>query len=76
MRWVVRVVSILYFRARCHGLRHVPAEGGILLVGNHQSFMDPMIGTMGLPRESCYMARDSLFKNPLFARVMTSVSCR
>jgi len=48
----------------------VPTEGGVLLVCNHQSFMDPVLATMALPREGNYMARDTLFSYPFFGRLI------
>lgn len=43
-----------------------------MLAGNHQSFFDPILVTLSLPRECSYMARDSLFRNPLFRRFIES----
>jgi 1-acyl-sn-glycerol-3-phosphate acyltransferase len=45
-----------------------------LLVSNHQSFFDPVLVTMALPREGNYMARHSLFANPVFERLITSLN--
>lgn len=58
------------FRGRAFGVAKVPVDGGVLLVSNHQSFLDPMLVTLGLPRECSYMARDTLFAKPAFARVI------
>ena len=65
---------MFYFKTRCHGTYRVPRRGGVLLVSNHQSFMDPIMATMALPRECSYMARDSLFSNPLFGWLIRSVN--
>jgi len=62
---------VLLLRVRVYGQRHVPERGGVLLVSNHQSFMDPVLVTMGLPREGNYMARDTLFGNPWFRWLIT-----
>lgn len=43
----------------------VPVTGGVLLICNHQSFADPVLATVELPRECHFMARDSLFRGPL-----------
>lgn len=69
-RFWCQVFCAMYFKARCFGLHNVPASGGTLLVCNHQSFMDPVLATMALHREGNYMARESLFHNPFFKRLI------
>jgi 1-acyl-sn-glycerol-3-phosphate acyltransferase len=44
------------------------------LVSNHQSFFDPLLVGYGLNREVDYMARDTLFKNFLFGKLIRSVN--
>ena len=48
------------FRGRAYGAENVPLDGGVLLLSNHQSFLDPMLATLALPRECNYMARHTL----------------
>lgn len=73
-RAICQWVCVLYFRTRVFGLRNVPNRGGVMLICNHQSFMDPILATMALPREGSYMARDSLFRNRYFARFIESLN--
>ena len=61
----VRLVLGLFFRARAYGQHNLPREGGGLLLSNHQSFLDPVLVGAGMPRLLTYMARDTLFRNPL-----------
>lgn len=56
-----QLVFIFLFRGRVFGTRRVPRHGGVLLVSNHQSFLDPVLATFALPRECNYMARATLF---------------
>lgn len=81
MRWRWRAArftmwwwTTLYLRARVYGRRHVPSEGGVLLVSNHQCWIDPALVGMGLDRECHYMARDTLFVKPAFARLIRSMN--
>ncbi len=69
-----QVGMVLGFRYRVWGKEHVPPRGGALLVSNHQSFFDPVLVAVGLPRQVHYMARDTLFRNPLFARLISSLN--
>ena len=43
-----------------------------MYICNHQSFLDPILMSLGLCRPMNYMTRDSLFRNPLFGRVIRS----
>jgi 1-acyl-sn-glycerol-3-phosphate acyltransferase len=73
-RFFARWHAVLQFKARVLGVRNVPVEGPIVLVCNHQSFMDPVLASMALPRESCYMARESLWGNRFFAWLIESLN--
>jgi len=69
-RFLCQVFCGLYLKTRVFGLPNVPRHGGVLLVANHQSFMDPVLSTMALHREGDFMARDSLFGNPHFKNLI------
>ena len=71
LRLVAQGIYIGLCRGRVFGTRNVPREGGVLLVSNHQSFLDPVLATLAIPRECNYMARDTLFEPPLLRRVIT-----
>ncbi len=66
--------SILVFRIRTFGRHHVPPAGGVLILSNHQSYVDPPLVGCGLARVCHFMARDSLFRNPLFSRIISAVN--
>jgi len=65
---------VLAFRYRVWGREHVPRTGGALLVSNHQSFFDPVLVAVGLPRQVHYMARQSLFQNRVFRWLILSLN--
>lgn len=75
LRWLVyklcHVVATLsmgiFFPVRVTGARCVPKTGRILVVGNHQSFLDPVVLGMTLPRKPQYIARATLFRFGPFA---------
>lgn len=57
----------LAYRYRQWGSRRVPERGPVLLVANHQSFLDPvLLGIAGHHRPFYAMARATLFRYPLF----------
>jgi len=74
LRYLCQIFFVLFFRGRVFGLHNVPRTGPVLLACNHQSFFDPISSTLALHREGNYMARDTLFLNPLFKRLITSVN--
>jgi len=74
MRFLAQWVMVIYFRGRVFGLKNVPASGPVVLACNHQSFFDPVSTTLALYREGSYMARDSLFRNPVFKRLIESLN--
>jgi len=65
---------ILLLGGRAWGHRHVPRRGGVLLVSNHQSYLDPMLATLALPRQCSYMARESLFRVRTFRVLIGSLN--
>jgi 1-acyl-sn-glycerol-3-phosphate acyltransferase len=54
--------GILLFSIRCRGREHIPAEGGVLVCSNHQSFFDPVLVGLGFHRRMNYLARKTLFR--------------
>lgn len=74
-RWWSRLFFRVFFRGRTYGLEHAPATGGVLVASNHQSFLDPVLAALALPREAHFMGRDSLFRNGAFRRLIESLNC-
>jgi 1-acyl-sn-glycerol-3-phosphate acyltransferase len=69
----------LYFRVYHRGaIRHrerMPLEGGVILAGNHVSFLDPPLFGAACTREAFYMARDTLFRHPTANWLLRSWNC-
>lgn len=65
LRSILVVAFLLWTRIRHMHPERVPREGPLLLVANHQSFLDPpAIGCGAGYRHLDYIARVGLFKNP------------
>jgi len=60
-----RAVANCFWKFRVFGLENIPRTGGVLLASNHQSFLDPVLVAMVLSREMHFMARRTLFRNPV-----------
>ena len=65
-RFVARLATTLAWDLKVYGRHNVPAKGGVLLVSNHQSFLDPILIALHLDRPMSFMARHGLFTNPHF----------
>jgi len=75
--WLVRAVFQpffhIYFRLSRIGREHIPAEGPVIIVSNHRSFLDPfVIGTMAR-RPMYYVAKREMFKGRLRSWVLSSL---
>ena len=73
LKRVLQLVAILGYRVRHSGLHHIPPEGGVLVVSNHQSHFDPPLVGIGCPRRMNYVARDTLFRFAPLGWLLSSV---
>ena len=65
LQMMMRVVFAVWFRYQTKGHEIVPAEGGGLLVSNHESHLDPLLAGLPFSRPVSYVVRESLWKVPL-----------
>lgn len=67
LKWsVVSPVLHTYFRAKIYGAKKVPMTGGLIAVSNHASYFDPPILSNCVGRPVAFMAKEELFKIPVF----------
>lgn len=76
----VNILMKLLYRARAFGAEKVPATGPVLLVANHQSYLDPpLVGIKVRQRHLDFIARLGLFTSPALdwlLRTLNSVPIR
>lgn len=70
---LVGIGLTLLYRTRYFGRENLPSRGPALVVCNHQSHLDPPLIGAGSPQQLYFMARKSLFANPLFGRFIRSI---
>jgi 1-acyl-sn-glycerol-3-phosphate acyltransferase len=58
---------------RYEGRRNVPRKGPVLLLANHESFFDPPAVGIATARRVYFLARKTLFRNPLFGALLRSL---
>jgi 1-acyl-sn-glycerol-3-phosphate acyltransferase len=72
--WLLcRILGVAFFRIRVRGREQVPAQGGALILSNHQSHMDPVLIGLACDRRLNFLARQSLFRFSLLRRLIESL---
>jgi 1-acyl-sn-glycerol-3-phosphate acyltransferase len=72
-RVVARVLLVWAFGIRVYHRDRLPKSGGVLVVCNHQSYLDPILAAVGMSRAFHPMARESLFRPAPFAWIIRSL---
>ena len=62
------------FRGQTIGISNLPKEGGVVVVSNHGSHLDPPILGHALGRPVAFMAKSELFKIPILSSIISA--CR
>jgi 1-acyl-sn-glycerol-3-phosphate acyltransferase len=69
-RLLLRIYLALWHRLVVENAAAIPAQGGFLLVCNHQSFLDIPILSVAVPRHVAFVARESLARSRVLAFLM------
>lgn len=65
----------IFFRFKIDGIEKVPQKGGVIVVSNHISHLDPLvIGAAIRHRQATFMAKRGLFKIPLIGAFVKTFS--
>jgi len=66
--WVFKIIFYiifkLYNRLEVRNPEGIPKSGGVLVVANHASYLDPPVVGLAVPRRATFMAKESLFALP------------
>ena len=77
---ILKPLAVALMRAGCRlevrGREHVPPTGPALLVSNHVSVLDPPFVGGASPRELYFLAKEELFRVPLFGRLIHALNAR
>lgn len=69
-----RIMFTSLWDMKVYGAETFPRSGGVLVVSNHQSFLDPVILGVAIPRSISYMAKSELFDvHPAFTWLISSL---
>jgi 1-acyl-sn-glycerol-3-phosphate acyltransferase len=68
--WLSRAYLHSFWDFRTTGDLNVPRKGSIIVACTHQSHLDPWMLQACLTRRVAYVARSTLFKNPVFGAML------
>lgn len=64
--YIVRFLFLFYYRIQFEGRENVPSKTAVIFASNHRSYLDPVLVAMAAPHPFNYIAKEPLFKNPVF----------
>jgi 1-acyl-sn-glycerol-3-phosphate acyltransferase len=62
----------LLFSMRTQGYYNIPGRGPVLIIANHESYLDPLLVGLAVRRRVRILARKTLFRNRLFGSYISS----
>ena len=69
-RVILRLLFRLFLRLKVEGMENIPSQGPVVLCANHISNLDPPLLGTPLNRRVHYMAKEELFRIPLFGSMI------
>ena len=73
-RCVIRPILDVLSHLESRGNENIPEQGGVLLVSNHTSLLDPVIVGAAASRELHYLGEDTYFDIPWFGWLLTKLN--
>jgi len=63
--YIIKLIGQIFSPRTILGKEHISGDGGFILASNHKSNLDPFLIGLCFNRRISYMAKDSLFRNPM-----------
>ncbi|MCK4998705.1 MAG: 1-acyl-sn-glycerol-3-phosphate acyltransferase [Anaerohalosphaera sp.] len=76
IRIIAKICSFTLYRMRVFGSENVPKDGPLLLLSNHQSFLDPLFCQVTQKHTLHFLARDTLFRNKFFGSLIRTLKAK
>jgi 1-acyl-sn-glycerol-3-phosphate acyltransferase len=73
-RGLLRLLGVVMFGLRTTGVKNIPRRGGVLIVANHQSYLDPAAFGVNVRRPLSFLAKSELFENRIFGGLIRAVN--
>jgi 1-acyl-sn-glycerol-3-phosphate acyltransferase len=72
-RRTIALACLIAYRLRFTGLKNIPQTGGVLIISNHQSHLDPPLVGVASRRRMNFVARKTLFAHKTMGRIIHSL---
>lgn len=72
---LLRLYLMIFNRWEIEGRENLPKQGSVVLTANHTSLWDPIILGCSVYRTVHYMAKDELFRVPVFKWILPRLEC-
>lgn len=72
LRVICRFIFFFFIRVKVYGAEKMPKSGGLVVAANHESMLDMFMIGYRVPRYLKWMAKEELFKNKFFAKIITA----
>jgi len=59
---------------KVYGQENIPKKGGVIVAANHISLSDPPVLGSAMKRQAYYMAKEELFRIPIFGKILKKVN--
>lgn len=73
LKFLLKILVSLFFRVKLVNKHNIPTQGGALVCSNHNGTLDMVFVGYNLKRLVHYMAKQELFKNPLFGSIIKTL---
>lgn len=70
LRVIIRWILLIWRRWEVIGVNHLPVKGGVVVVSNHSSNLDPVVVGCALTRPIHFMAKQELFQIPILVNII------
>lgn len=72
---VAKAIAWLLFRPKVVGIEKIPKRGGVLVVSNHPTYLDPILLAIYAPRPFSFVAKRQLFQMPFIRSFLWLTDC-
>ena len=70
IRPMVHAASRVFWKIEFRGVENVPADGGVIIAANHQTYLDPFWLSLAVKRPTRYLAWSDAFRWPVVGRCL------